>query len=99
MRELYISYSPRLEHLPENAIGIIPNRGVDRQKTHSVEALSWLEWVSFSEHIEIRHARNRAAGDRGGERRIGKRSLDGNYCVMLTTFSHVFHDITLIPPT
>lgn len=69
----------RLEHLPENTIGIIPNRGVERQKTHSIEALTWLDWVSCAEKIKIQHARNRVDDGRGGERRIGKKSLDGTY--------------------
>lgn len=68
----------RLEHLPADTIGIVPNRGVHRMMTHSVEALMWLEYVSHVEQIVIRHARNRLDGDRGGERRFGKRSLDGN---------------------
>ena len=58
----------RQEFLEEDTIGLIPARGYQPARKHSVLALQWLSWIHHQTGSRILHALN------GGEQRI-----DGNY--------------------
>ena len=60
----------RANYLVENTIGVFSNEHQLKTKT-SNKAVKWLSWVAETEEIDIEHARN------GGEKRVGKYSLDG----------------------
>ena len=68
MQDMPVGY-PRRMHAKDQFI-------TEKLKGFSKVAHAWLEWVSFSKHINIRHSMN------GGEQRIGKHNLpvDG-FCV------------------
>ena len=60
----------RTNYLVENTIGVFSNEHQLKTKT-SNKAVKWLSWLAETEEIDIEHVRN------GGERRVGKYSLDG----------------------
>ena len=60
----------RTNHLVENTIGVFSNEHQLKTKT-SNKAVKWLSWLAETEEIDIEHVRN------GGERRVGRYSLDG----------------------
>jgi hypothetical protein len=61
----------RKEHMKSKTIGIIPPLGFNPEQQTSNISLQWLKYLSFSQNINIKHARN------GGEMRLGKYRIDG----------------------
>lgn len=61
----------RSNYLEEETIGIVPHGGYSRAEKQSIKAIKWLKWVSHSEKIQIRHARNM------GEQKILTYKVDG----------------------
>lgn len=64
----------RASHIKENTIAMVPTRGYVNNTNFSNDAIRWLDFVSKTQHISIKHALNDL-----GERRIGGMSVDG-YC-------------------
>ena len=62
----------RTNYLKENTIAVFDNHR-QMKILQSIKATKWLSWLAEKEGIAIEHGRN------GGERRVGKYSLDG-YC-------------------
>ena len=62
----------RTKFLQKDTIALLPQHQQHKRK-QSHEALQWLSYTAEKEEIRIQHARN------GGEKRVGKYSLDG-YC-------------------
>ena len=62
----------RTNFLKKDTIALLPQHQVLKRK-QSHEALQWLSYISEKEEIRIQHDRN------GGEKRVGRYSLDG-YC-------------------
>ena len=62
----------RTKFLQKDTIALLPQHQVLKRK-QSHEALQWLSYTAEKEEIRIQHDRN------GGEKRVGKYSLDG-YC-------------------
>ena len=60
----------RTNYLVENTMGVFSNEHQLKTKT-SNKAVKWLSWLAETEEIDIVHVRN------GGEKRVGKYSLDG----------------------
>ncbi len=56
--------------LPKS-IGIVPIMGFNAEQNSSHIAIQWLKYISWSQNIYIRHARN------GGEVKLGKYRVDG----------------------
>ena len=63
----------RRNFLQENTVGIIPTHGYNSEQKHSVNALSWVKYLSHKNGVKIQHARN------GGEKTIGPYRVDGYY--------------------
>ena len=61
----------RKHYLKKNIIGIIPHGGYRRSDKQSIIAIKWLKWISHSEGVQIRHAKNE------GEVKIGTYKVDG----------------------
>lgn len=61
----------RTKFLEEGIIGIVPNGGYRRKDRYSQIALNWLQWISESRNVNIRHARN------GREHKIQCYKVDG----------------------
>ena len=62
----------RTNYLEENTIAVFDNYR-QMKILQSIKATKWLSWLAEKEGIAIEHGRN------GGERRVGRYSLDG-YC-------------------
>jgi hypothetical protein len=52
-------------------IALIPDAGYNRNQISSKSAEFWLKYVSFTENIDIMHAKN------GGEKHFDKLRVDG----------------------
>ncbi len=61
----------RTSHMLPKTIGIVPVLGFNADQITSNIAIKWLKYISWSENIYIRHARN------GGEVKIGNYRVDG----------------------
>jgi G:T-mismatch repair DNA endonuclease (very short patch repair protein) len=61
----------RKSHMLPKSIGIIPILGFNAEQTSSNVCIQWLKYISWSQNIYIRHARN------GGEVKLGKYRVDG----------------------
>ena len=57
-------------YLVENTVGVFSDEHRLKTKT-SNKAVKWLSWLAETEEIDIEHVKN------GGERRVGRYSLDG----------------------
>lgn len=62
----------RAEHIAENAIAMVPVRGYVNSTNYSNDSIRWLDFISETEGIEIKHALNGQ-----GEKRLGGISVDG----------------------
>jgi hypothetical protein len=69
--------------LKENQIGIIPENGYHANQKHSIGSIEWLNYMSYSKGIDIKHARN------NGEQRINDYVVDGFHPETNTIFE--FH--------
>jgi len=58
-------------HLQENQIGIVPERGYEKEHKASDIAIKWLEWIGETTKRVIIHAGN------GDEWRVGRYKVDG----------------------
>jgi len=63
----------RTHYLEPNTIGIVPHGGYRRSDKQSIKAIKWLKWLSHSQNIYIRHAKN----DINGELQVGPYKVDG----------------------
>ena len=63
----------RTNYLPKDTIAIIPPMGYAPEIKQSFIAHKWLSYLSENNDVYIQHARD------GGEKRVGRYSLDG-YC-------------------
>jgi hypothetical protein len=61
----------RALYLKPNTIGLIPHGGYNRAEKQSIIAIKWLKWISHTEQIDIRHAKNM------GEQKVGQYKVDG----------------------
>jgi len=61
----------RTSHMLPKTIGIVPVLGYNADQMTSNIAIQWLKFISWSENIYIRHARN------GGEVKLGNYRVDG----------------------
>ncbi|XP_063971153.1 uncharacterized protein LOC129263814 [Lytechinus pictus] len=61
----------RTNFLPEETIALIPPQGYTPKHNHSLKAMCWLKWLSYTRGVDIQHALN------GGEARIGNYLADG----------------------
>ncbi|CAH1240722.1 Hypp6078 [Branchiostoma lanceolatum] len=61
-----------------DTIGIIPANGYRHYELQSKEAIDWLNFVAYRDHIQIQHAKN------GGEKRVCGRKVDG-FCAQTNT--------------
>jgi hypothetical protein len=57
--------------LKDKQIGIIPENGYHANQKHSIGSIEWLNYMSYSKGIDIKHARN------NGEQRINDYIVDG----------------------
>ena len=65
--------------MPHDTIALIPQEGYVAPKIYSGKGIKWLEFMAFTEGIQIRHARN------GGEVRILNRYYPDGYSETETT--------------
>lgn len=63
----------RTNFLQAETIALIPHHGYNPEQRQSVKALQWLKYMSYTEGLDIQHARN------GGEKSIGPYLVDGYY--------------------
>ena len=76
----------RRNFLQEDTIALIPAQGYSPEEKQSAVARQWLEWVAYSENIDVRHAFN------GGEIIVDNYKLDGFYeCADGTKVALEFH--------
>ena len=61
----------RTNFLKAETIALIPHHGYNPEQKQSRKALQWLKYISYTEGLDIQHARN------GGEKCIGSYLLDG----------------------
>ena len=57
--------------MKKDSIAWVPANGYDPKQKTSLEAITWLKYISEKENIYIQHARN------GKEKAIGKYFVDG----------------------
>lgn len=62
----------RTHHIQPNTIAMIPLHGYANKINFSIDSIRWLDYVSHSEKIHIRHALNGS-----GEVKIGRHFVDG----------------------
>ena len=67
----YCNYVFRNKFMSPNTIGIIPENGYNPNQKTSNKAMTWLKYLSETQNIHIKHAKN------GGEVKCGNYFLDG----------------------
>lgn len=62
----------RSGHIRENSIAMVPVHGYINKTNYSRDSIQWLDFVAFTENLQIQHALNKT-----GEHKIAGISVDG----------------------
>jgi hypothetical protein len=62
----------RMNHLKENHLAMVTDRGYDKAEKQSTIGMKFLKWYGEFHNVEIQHAHSR-----GGEKKIGTYQVDG----------------------